>query len=143
MLATKTPSRQSHGKQQSPTTKQGLSPRAMAPRPAANTPKVAQASLSGRQTRTSSGGNKQVQVTSAVDRRVTSSGTNVGMNTGRGKTSTQPAQTKRTTPWTVEAASRVASATARQGDGTVKKDSFAADVMSKAMKNEHSRKAAK
>lgn len=115
----------------------------MAPRPAANMPKVAQASLSARQTRTSSGGNKQVQVTSAVDRRITSSGTNVGMNTGGGKTSTQPAQTKRTTPWTVEAASRVASATARQGDGTVKKDSFAADAMSKAMKNEHSRKAVK
>jgi hypothetical protein len=80
---------------------------------------------------------------SAVDPRVTSSGTNVGKNPGSGKTGAQPAQTTRTTPWTVEAASRVASATARQGDGTVKKDSFAADAMSKAMKNEHKRKAVK
>lgn len=143
MSATKTPSHQGHVKQQSKSTKQGLSPRAAAPRPAANTPKVAQTTLSARQARTSSGGNKQVQVTSAVDRRVTSSGTNFSMNNGSGKTSTQLAQTRRTTPWTVEAASRVASATARRGDGTVKKDSFAADAMSKAMKNEHSRKAMK
>lgn len=44
---------------------------------------------------------------------------------------------KQRTPWTVEAAGRVASVTARQGDGTVKKGSFAADAMSRAMKNEH------
>jgi hypothetical protein len=50
------------------------------------------------------------------------------------------AQTKPTKAWTVEAAGRIASATARNGDGTVKKDSFAANAMSKAMKNEHRRK---
>jgi hypothetical protein len=47
-----------------------------------------------------------------------------------------PASSKGKTPWTVEAAGRVASVTAKKGDGTVKKGSFAADAMSRAMKHE-------
>jgi len=62
---------------------------------------------------------------------------------GSGKASAKSAQGRRTTPWTIEAASRVVSATARHGDGTVKKESFAADAMSKAMKNENNRKGTK
>lgn len=41
------------------------------------------------------------------------------------------------TAWTIEAASRVVRASAKRGDGEVKKGSFAADAMSKAMKNAH------
>ena len=52
----------------------------------------------------------------------------------------QPTQPKRATPWTIADASRVGSATARNGDGNVKKGSFAAEAMSKAMKREHSLK---
>lgn len=48
-----------------------------------------------------------------------------------------------TTPWTVEASSRVASVTATKGDGTVRKGSFAADAMSRAMKNERNGKVSK
>lgn len=45
--------------------------------------------------------------------------------------------------WTIEAASRVASASAKKGDGEVKKGTFAADAMSKAMKNAHNLKGEK
>jgi len=56
------------------------------------------------------------------------------------RTTAQSAPTKRSTPWTVEAASRVASVSAKKGDGTVKKGSFAADAMSRAMKHERNGK---
>lgn len=39
------------------------------------------------------------------------------------------------TPWTIEAASRVYSATAKK-HGQIEKDTFAADTMSKAMRNQ-------
>lgn len=44
-------------------------------------------------------------------------------------------ETPKHTRWTIDAASRVASASAKKGDGEVKRGSFAADAMSKAMKN--------
>jgi hypothetical protein len=52
------------------------------------------------------------------------------------KINAPPASSKGKTPWTIEAAGRVASVTAKKGDGTVKKGSFAADAMSRAMKHE-------
>jgi len=51
-------------------------------------------------------------------------------------TNVSPSSYKGKTPWTVEAAGRIASTAARKGDGTVKKGSFAADTMSRAMTDE-------
>lgn len=60
------------------------------------------------------------------------------------KSGAKPVPAKRTTtPWTIEAASRIASVTAKREGGTVKKGSLAADAMSRAMKNERNSKLGK
>lgn len=111
-------------------------------RPMANTPKVAPTTQGTKPVHKPVAADSQACGPAASSPRVTANGTGVTKN-GSGKAIVQPVQGKRTTPWTVEAASRVAGAAARHGDGTVKKGSFAADAMSRAMKNEHNRKGTK
>lgn len=142
MSATKTPGRHSHNKPPILTAKKAVSSGATAQRPIANLAKVAPTVQATRPSHTPPGAGKQVRGTVASTHPATANDTSVGKN-GSGKASTKSAQGKWTTPWTIEAASRVASATARHGDGTVKKESFAADAMSKAMKNENNRRGTK
>jgi hypothetical protein len=52
------------------------------------------------------------------------------------KPATPPVRKKTAIPWTVEAASRIYRADARDHGGKVRKDTFAADAMSMAMKEQ-------
>ncbi len=82
-------------------------------------------------------GAKQVRETPSAANRPLSGNSKAGARVSKANvTNAPPTATKRTTAWTIEAASRIASVTAKRGDGTVKKGSLAADAMSRAMKHE-------
>jgi hypothetical protein len=107
----------------------------MAPRPQANSTK-------GTAPKSDTAAQRSSKGASHVRSALTGGGSLTTTNTkvGAAKTSPQPTQPKGKTHWTIEAASRVASAAARNGDGEVKKGSFAADAMSRAMKDTHKSK---
>jgi len=132
MTATKTPGRHSHDKPASASTKHVVAAKVPGPRPLANNAKGIPAAPGTTPRNSSPSASNHVQGASTSGRPATSAGSDAGP-----RKSSQPVQPKQRTLWTIDAASRVASATARRGDGQVKKGSFAAEAMSKAMKNEH------
>jgi hypothetical protein len=142
MPATKTPASRRLGQQQGLSGKPSVTTKHPGPRPFANT---AKGEPTGKETspgRPPVAKSSQVRSAPAAGRAPTTTENQGPMNFGDSKANLNSSQAKRT-PWTIEAASRVASASARHGDGEVKKGSFAAGAMSAAMKNEHKLKAAK
>lgn len=133
MTATKTIGDRGHDKQQSPGAKQPVAAKPMVPRPQGNSTKGAAPKPDAAPQRSSKGASSRVRSAPAGGATSTTTQTKAGA----AKTNPQAAQPKGKTHWTIEAASRVASATARKGDGEVKKGSFAADAMSRAMKETH------
>jgi hypothetical protein len=142
MPATKSPGRPDHGKNQVRNPGHAIASETQVKRFAAK-PRQVVSTVQGAPSAKVTPSRKQAGGATAAAERATVRSKEPSGSVGREQTSSppaQPAQTKRAKAWTVEAAGRIASATARNGDGTVKKGSFAAGVMSKAMKNEHSRK---
>lgn len=136
MTATKTIGGRGHDKQQSPGAKQAVVTKPMATRPQGSSTKGTAPKPDAAPERTLKSASSGVRSAPAGGATSTTTQTKAGA----AKTNPQPTQPKGKTHWTIEAASRVASATARNGDGEVKKGSFAADAMSRAMKDAHKSK---
>jgi hypothetical protein len=136
MTATKSVGRHGQGKQQSLGTKPAVVAKPIAPRPQGNSTKGAAPKPSIPPQRSTKGASSHGLSAPAGGATPTTTHTKAGAS----KTNPQPAQPRGKTHWTIEAASRVASATARNGDGEVRKGSFAADAMSRAMKDAHTSK---
>ena len=136
MASTKNPASRRHGQQQQPGAKPTVATKQPKPQPLQNIAKDTSAAQ----------GTSLVRSTPSISSQgrsaPTATATKGGRNAGDIEANRSSSQTKRT-HWTIEAASRVASASARHGDGEVKKGSFAAVAMSGAMKNEHKLKGAK
>lgn len=139
MTGTKIVSRHGQNKQRSPGAKQAVATKPMAPRVQGNSTKGAAPKPDAAPQRSSKGVSSQARSALAGGGSLTTTNAKVGA----AKASFQPTQPKGKTHWTIEAASRVASAAARNGDGEVKKGSFAADAMSRAMKDTHKSKGSK
>jgi len=139
MTATKTIGGRGHDKQQSPGASQAVATKPIAPGQQGNSTKGAAPKPDASPQRSSKGVSSHVGSVLAGGRPSTTTNTKVRT----AKTSPQPTQPKNKTHWTVKAASRVASATARSGDGEVKKGSLAADAMSRAMTDTHKSKGIK
>jgi hypothetical protein len=142
MPATKSPGRPHHDKNQVRNPEHAIASATQVQRSAAK-PRQVVAPVQGAPSAKVTPSKNQTGGATAAAERAKVKGKEPGGSVGReqpGSRPAQPAQTKRAKAWNVEAAGRIASATALNGDGTVKKGSFAANAMSKAMKNEHSRK---
>jgi hypothetical protein len=136
MASTKNPASRRQGQQQHSSAKSTVASGQPGPRPSASIVKDSPAAKGRSPVRSAPSMSGQGRgAPTAVE-------TKGGRKSGDPKANRGSFQTKRT-HWTIEAASRVASAFARSGDGEVKKDSFAAAAMSAAMKNEHKLKGAK
>lgn len=143
MAATKTPTSRHPGQQHGLSGKPSVTTKHLETRPFANTAKGELTVKEPSPSRAPVAKSSQVRSASAGRRAPITTENKGPMNSGEIKVNRNLSQAKKT-PWTIEAASRVASASDRQhGDGEVKKDSFAAAAMSAAMKNEHKLKGAK
>jgi hypothetical protein len=143
MPSSKIQSPYTHGKQSTPSPKSAMTRTAPTGRPA-SAARVPAAKPSTPSVRAQSPVAKQVRETSGPAHKASSGSSKVKPAVSRATgANAPPVPTKRTTPWTIEAAGRIASVTAKKGDGTVKKGSLAAGAMSRAMKNERSGKVEK
>jgi len=132
MTATKTPGR-GHDKQQPAGVKQQVATKLRTQRPKGGSTRAVVLSLDTTPQHSTKGASSHVTRARAGEGTLTARGAKLRA----AKASPQPVQSTSKTHWTIEAASRVASATARAGDGKVKEGSFAASAMSRAMKGAH------